>query len=201
MTVRKDLGRAGLVVLALVGAGCAGRTAPPEPGTAQGTPPDLRGRRVMVLPVQDVRGVVGDVDAELAFGLRDRGSSVTWILPPRLEEVLERAPGLDTRVRGLAVGTFSVAEVRRVGDPLYGELRRLAVLVDAEAALLPVTAEAVSLGGIGTAVRFSAAVVDIRTGTVLWFGVVEGGHHPPDDPRGLASAVDVLARTLLWFAR
>lgn len=155
----------------------------------------------MVLPVQDVRGVAGDADAELGFGLRDRGSTVTWILPDRLEEALARAPGLDTRVHGLAVGAFSAAEVRRVGDPLYGELRRLAALVDAEAALLPVSAAAVTVPGQGTAVRFAVAVVEVRTGRVLWFGVAEGGHHPTGDPRGLASAVDVLARTLLWFGR
>jgi hypothetical protein len=201
MTVRKGLVRGGLIALVLMGSGCAGQAAPPEPGTSQGAPPDLRGRRVMVLPVQDIRGVVGDADAELAFGLRGRGSSVDWILPDRLEGALARAPGLDTRVHGLAVGAFSAAEVRRVGDPLYGELRRLAALVDAEAALLPVWAEAVTVPGEGTAVRFAVAVVDVRTGRVLWFGVAEGGHHPVGDPRGLASAVDALARTLLWYGR
>jgi hypothetical protein len=153
----------------------------------------------MLLPVQDVRGIDGDADAELAFGLRDRGVGVTWILPRQLDEALRRSPGLDTRTRGLAVGMFSAAEVRRIGDPLYGELRRLATLVDAGVALIPLSAEGVP-GQDGTvAVRLSVAVAEVRTGRVLWFGVVEGDPHPIGDPRGLASGVDRLAQTLLWF--
>ena len=90
-----------------ISGGCGGKAQAPVPGTSQGSPPDLRGSRVMVLPVQRVVGVEGDANAELAFGLRGRGAGVTWILPPRLDEVLERSPGLDTRTRGLAVGGFS----------------------------------------------------------------------------------------------
>lgn len=189
-----------LAAALLACAACAGRTSPPEPGTSRGSPPDLRGASVMVLPVQAVHEVGGDADAELSFGLTDRRAGVTWIFPARLEEALSRAPALDTRVRGLSVGTFSQAEVRRVGDPLYGELRRLAELVDAEVALLPLSAVAVTVPDGGTSVRFTVATVHVRTGRVLWFGVVEGEPHPAGDPRGLASAVDTLARTLLWFA-
>jgi hypothetical protein len=153
----------------------------------------------MVLPVQATRGVEGDPDAELAFGLRDRGAGVTWILPRTLDQALERSPGLDTRTRGLAVGTFTAAEVRRIGDPLYGELRRLATVVDAGVALIPVYAMGVETEDGLRAVRFSAAVLHVQSGRVLWFGVVEGDPFPVGDPRGLASGVDELARTLLWY--
>jgi hypothetical protein len=104
-----------------------------------------------------------------------------------------------TRVRGLPVGTFEAAEVERVGDPLYGELRRLGTLVAADVALVPVRASA-EPADADVAVRLSVAVIHLVSGRVLWFGVVEGSGHPPDDPRGLASAVDRLARTLLWYA-
>ncbi len=179
---------------------CAHRAAPPGPGTSQGTPPDLRGSRVMVLPVQDNRGVRGDVDAELAFGLNARGKGVEWILPEKLQDAVDRSPGLGASLHGLPVGTFETAEVRRVGDPLYGDLRRLSALVDAEVALIPVSAtpQPDSVGDF--TVRLSTALVHVRTGRVLWFGVVEGEAGPPDDPRALASAVDRLARTLLWYA-
>jgi hypothetical protein len=153
----------------------------------------------MVLPVQEIRGVEGDPDAELAFGLRDRGAGVTWILPRALDEALQRSPGLDTRTRGLAVGTFMAAEVRRIGDPLYGELRRLGTVVDAGVAIVPVSAVGVGTEDGMKAVRFSVAVLHVRTGRVLWFGVVEGDAFPVGDPRGLASGVDQLARTLLWY--
>jgi hypothetical protein len=179
---------------------CAHRAAPPEPGTSQGTPPDLRGSRVMVLPLQDNRGVQGDVDAELAFGLNGRGTGVDWILPAKLQEAVDRAPGLNASLRGLPVGTFEAAEVRRVGDPLYGDLRRLSALVDGEVALIPVSAAPQPDSTGAFAVRLSTALVHVRSGRVLWFGVVEGDAGPPNDPRALASVVDRLARTLLWYA-
>ena len=189
--------RAGaLASLCLLGA-CMGRAAAPEPGTSQGTPPDLRGSRVMVLPVQDVRGVDGDPDAEIAFGLRDRGPEVTWIFPARLQAVLDRSPGM-SRIRGLPVGVFSTAEVRRIGDPLYGELRRLGAMVDGDVALIPLMAVAQPADSLGVRVRVSAAVIHVRTGQVLWFGMVEGEPRGTSDPAALASSVDALARTLLW---
>lgn len=181
-------------------AACAGSARPPQPGEQQGTPPDLRGRTVMVLPVQENLGVPGDLDAEMAFGLTGRGSGVTWILPPELQRVVDRSPGSNLRIRALPVGAFTMAEVRRVGDPLYGDLRRLSEFVDAEVALVPVRAWTASEEGTDPTVRLSVALIQVRTGRVLWFGVVEGGAHPLEDPRGLASAVDRMARTLLWYA-
>lgn len=195
----RNVRRAVALALLLAAAGCSRRAPVPEPGQARTTPPDLRGSRVMVLPFQDAAALAGDPDAELAFGLRSRGEGVTWILPPRLEEALERSPGLDTRLHGLPVGMFSAGEVRRVGDPLYGDLRRLGELVNAEVALLPVRAW-VHPGEDGPRVRLSAAILHVRTGRVLWFGVAEGRPGEAADPAALASAVESLARTLLWYA-
>lgn len=179
---------------------CGTRTAlPPEPGTVLGAAPDLRGLRVIVLPVQQVLGIAGDPDAELAFWLRDRGRGVAWIFPTDVEEVLGRSPGIQARTRGLPVGRFLVAEVQRVGDPLYGELRRMAALVDAEAVLLPIQASLEAELGSDPKVRFWTALIEVRTGRVQWFGVLEGGAFPPGDPRGLASAVETVAGRLLWY--
>ena len=164
-----------------------------------GTPPDLRGTRVMVLPVQQLLGVSGDPDAELAFGLRAGTREVTWVLWYEVEEVLARSPGINARTRGLPVGQFLQAEVQRIGDPLFGELRRMAALVDADAVLLPVQAALAADVGEDPRIRWSVALIEVRTGRVPWFGIVEGGAFPAGDPRGLASSVDRLARTLLWY--
>jgi hypothetical protein len=88
----------------------------------------------------------------------------------------------------------------RIGDPLYGDLRRLSEFVDAEVALIPVRAWTATEGAEDPRVRLSMSLVDVRTGRVLWFGVTEGSPHPLDDPRALASVVDRMARTLLWYA-
>jgi hypothetical protein len=155
---------------------------------------------VLVLPVQQNLGVRGDPDAEVAFGLRDRAPGVEWILPPEVERMLARSPGLPSSLRGLPVGQFLVAEVQRVGDPLYGDLRRLSALVDADAVLLPVQTSLETGVGPSPTVRFWTALIESRTGRMLWFSVLDGQPFPPEDPRGLASAVDELARTMLWYA-
>ena len=191
----------GIVVTAA--AACGGKTAPPpSPGQSRGVAPDLRGRRVLLLPVQIVAGVAGDPDAELAFVLQDVGREVDWILEAEVAEALVRSPGMDARTRGLPVGRFVQAEVERIGDPLYGQLRRMAALVDADAVLIPVAAtfepnETVT--DSGPRVRFTTALIEPRTGRVVWFGIEEGEEVPRGDPRGLASAVERLAQALLWY--
>mgnify|MGYP001413963591 CR=1 FL=1 len=186
-----------MAVSALVA--CGGRSPLPEPGSKRGVAPDLRGVRVLLLPVQQNLGVAGDPDAEFAYGLRERGQGVLWISAADVEERMARSPGTPARTRGLPVGVFLQAEVDRVGDPLYGELRRTAALVSAEVVVLPVQASLAGTPGEDPRVRLWTALIDVRTGRVAWFSVLEGGAFPAGDPRGLASAVDEVARTLLWY--
>jgi len=158
----------------------------------------------MVLPFQLRSGVAGDPDAELAFTLKIRGGEVKWIFEAEIAEVLDRSPGIQARTRGLPVGLFLQAEVERVGDPLFGLLRRMAALVDAEVVLLPVMAsfQVNELVVEGTPrVRLTVALIVPRTGRVVWFGIEEGGDFSQQDPRGLASAAEELVRTLLWYVR
>ena len=187
------------ILVAWVLSACGGSRPPPAAGTSVGSPPDLRGTRVLVLPVQQILGVSGDPDAELAFGLRDRTRAVTWVLAEELDAVLGRSPGINARPRGLPVAQFLQAEVRRIGDPLYGELRRMSALVDADAVLLPVQAALTTDVGEDPRVNWSVALIEVTTGRVHWFGIVEGGAFPAGDPRALASSVERLARTLLWY--
>lgn len=202
MVIQTALRRMTLLgLLAVVAAACGPKVREaPGPGTTSGMAPDLRGQRVMVLPVQQNVGVRGDPDAELAFGLAERNVGVDWVLPDALEERLSRAPGVPTNLRGLPVSPFLQAEVERVGDPLYGDLRRLAALVGAEAVLLPVQASLETGTDAEPTVRFWTALIEIRSGRVLWFSVLEGERAPAGDPRGLASAVEVVTRTMLWYS-
>jgi len=195
------MSRVRIAVLALAIAACGPRsTPPPEPGTTRGVPPDLRGVRVMLLPVQQNLAVPGDPDAELAYGLRERGQGVLWVSAAEVDQMLARNPAMQARTRGLPVGVFLQAEVERIGDPLYGELRRAASLVDAAVVFLPIQASLEAAPGEDPRVRFTSTLIDARSGRVLWFGILEGGAFPARDPRGLASAVDEVARTLIWYA-
>jgi hypothetical protein len=174
---------------------CASHSAPPGPGDTRGGVPDLRGKSVLVYPVQLLSGVpTGTLaDAELAHAFRTRGPSVGWIFPPEAEEALTRSPGLQARIRNLPVAFFLQAEVQRVGDPLFGDVNRLATLMGADVALLPVELAY----GEGGRYSLSAALLRVGTGHVLWFGVLEGAEGEPDDPAALASVAETMARAIL----
>ena len=192
---------AGALLAVLLVAGCGGgSTEAPAPGANTTVPPDLRGRVVMVLPVQAEAGVLGDVDAELRFALEARGEGIDWVFRDRLDSALERAPALQTRTTGLPVSMFMSREVQRVGDPLYGEIRRLASLVDAEVALIPVQVLPGAADEAGHwPLQVAVALLLVRSGHVLWFGVEEGSPGEPGSPGVLASAMESLARRLLWY--
>lgn len=190
-------GLAALLVTALA-AGCApGSRSAPTAGSSSGAVPSLPGVRVLVFPFQAVEGLTGQADAELAYALDARDDGVAWILPDESREALRMSPSLQVSLTGLPVAMFLGAEVHRVGDPLFGILRRLGALMDAPVALIPIVAryrpEAADRPG---AAEVAAALLNVRDGRVLWFGVVEGGAGPAADPRVLATAVDALVRTL-----
>lgn len=186
-----------LLTLALI-AGCARAAAPPSPADPTGPIPDLRGQRVMLFPVQSLRGVGPALDAELAFALEGRGGGVDWVAPEEMSGASRTSPGMDVRLSGLPVGMFLQGEVRRVGDPLLGYLLRMGALVDAELAFLPVEARyRPAAGDVLSGVEIAAALVAVRSGQVLWFGVVEGAPGDADDPRSLASAAEALSRRVL----
>lgn len=190
-----------LMLMVALGACGSSTVEAPSPGNTRTLPPDLRGLTVMVLPVQSEAGVTGDVDAELAFAIRAVEGDVTWVFPPRLEAALERSPGLDARTTGLPVARFLRTEVERVGDPLYGYLRRLAAVVNADVALIPVQVAPGPPDENGlTALEASVAMISVRSGRVLWFGVVDGDVGELGSPEVLASAMERLARRLLWYA-
>lgn len=199
------VGAGSVAVLALTAlAGCGGQQVetPPRPGEFQGAVPALEGHRVMVLPVQFAPGVPGPADAELHFALEDRGPRIGWVFPDEMREVLARSPALEVHMDALPVGVFRQAEVQRIGDPLYGELRRLAAVANADLALLPLEVRP-ALDSLGAVVpdgglQVTATLIDIHTGRVYWFGVVAGEAGPISDPRTLASAMDALAATMAW---
>lgn len=184
-----------LLVAAMALGGCASSRRPLQPGEGRGNLPDLRGQQVLVLPVQLQEGVPQGVEAdfELAHALRSLGTQTQWDFPPDLERALRRNPGVNAPMRDLPVGFFLVAEVDRIGDPLYGDIRRLAALTGADVALLPIE---LRYGAEG-AYRLTAALISVRTGRVGWFGVVEGAPGGSEDPAALATVADALARAVL----
>jgi hypothetical protein len=176
--------------------------------------PDLAGRTVMVLPVQATvptmtlpatadpavppMGLSSDLllalEGELAFWLEERATRTRWIAPAAVERAVRGAPMLDVRVRELTVRDFQRARLQSIGDPLYGELRRIGTLVDARVALLPFGAAWVTeQTGLGR-VHVSAALIDTVGGDVLWQGVVAGAPGGRGDAGTIATAAQALAQ-------
>ena len=56
------------------------------------------------------------------------------------------------------------------------------------------------MGGTSV-VEIAATIVNVRTGQVIWFGVVGGRPGLVADFGLVASAVEELAETLLWYVR
>jgi len=156
----------------------------------------------MVLPVQRTTGVGDGVDSEIEFVFAGRGDEVDWVFAPELQRSLDRSPGVRASIRGLPVSMFVEAEVNRVGDPLYGQLRRLGALANCDLVLLPVRMRYAAVDAQGDmGIELSAALIRVRTGRVFWYGVVGGRPGPVDDFATVATAVEALAAQVLWFTR
>ena len=192
----------GTLLAAVMAFGCGGTASAPSAGDFEGFIPDLRGRRVMVFPVQLQTGVLGDAGPGDHFRASDQEPGSRLDFPDELEAVVTRSPSVDTAVRGLPVGVFLSAEVDRIGDPLFGQLLRLGALTNSDIALIPVAIGSGAQGVGGTSVvEIAATIVNVRTGQVIWFGVVGGRPGLIGDFALVASAVEELAETLLWYAR
>lgn len=186
-------------LLAMLGTlACASAQRAPVAGDQRGAMPSLRSVRVMVMPVQRMRGVQGDLDTELAFHLKERGGAGAWIFPPEQRRVSARAPGIEVGIDALPVNHFLVTEVNRVGDPLFGLLTRLGALVDAQVVLIPIEVrKRVATSEREGAVEVVATLIRIRSGRVIWFGVVEGAPSSTGDFGAAASALEALAETIV----
>jgi hypothetical protein len=193
---------AGALLLGLLFAlsACGARgNAPPEAGYERGGVPSLQGQRVLVLPPQNALAGHGALEEELSFQLTDRGQGIDWVLPGALRDRMERSPELDFSIERLPVQGFLAGRLERIGDPLYGQLYRLGAVENADLALLPVEVRQreAATGGTERHVEIVASLVEVRSGRVLWFGVVEGAAGAPGELATTASAVDALARRLV----
>lgn len=192
---------------------CARAVAPPAADAPQRAFPDIGGQTVMVLPVQRVIPTIArpaaadtavapvalssdalmELEAELAYWLPEQAPRVKWVLPEAVEYAVSRAPTLEVRVRDLPVRDFQVASIRTIGDPLYGDLRRVSMVNNARLAILPVGAVWIAERGGLWRVHLAAALIDTFGGNVLWQGVVAGDAVEQGARAGIASTARQLA--------
>ncbi|HSJ31145.1 MAG TPA: hypothetical protein VK933_06895 [Longimicrobiales bacterium] len=206
--------KAAAIVVVFMLAGCASSPAPPAADTAQQPFPDIGGQRVMMLPVQQVVPAISPpatadttrpmlalsseslraVEAELAYWLPEQAPRVRWVLPDAIERAVQGSAALDgITVRDLPVRDFQRSRLQSIGDPLYGDLRRVAVVTDARLALLPIGAVWIPETTGAGRVHLAAALIDTMGGRVLWYGVAASSPGERDDPAVAASAARALA--------
>lgn len=203
-----------LLLVAVAVCACSARPAPPSADAQQRPFPDIGGRTVMLLPVQRVTPIVGIpesadtarqaaplstdalamLDAELAFWLPTSAARTRWVLPDAVERAALGAPTLDVRPHELPVYDFLRARLESIGDPLYGDLRKLGILMDARIALLPIGAVWIPEQGGAGRVHMAVALIDTFGGSVVWYGVVAGTAGAPGDAATVASAAQALAQ-------
>ncbi|HEX8695462.1 MAG TPA: hypothetical protein VF746_23820 [Longimicrobium sp.] len=162
---------------------------------------DLGGQKVLILPVQSVRGLPVTRDqatAEIVFALGEWDARTPWVTPEQLRAALRRAPGYAPDPGTLPRDAFVHHQERYVVEPLIGQLRRYTALMDTrlvlvlrEAAWLPVP------DGSGGVVRLSAAMIDSRNGNIVWLGEADGPARPQADAAGVATAAAALAARMV----
>ena len=177
-----------LVLFGLAGCGGGAPAASgADPVGTYGVLPDLSGTSVMVFPVQNVVGGTSDAATrELEFALQEAGLQERWVLPTRLSEVVGRSPQVQVNLKDMPMGAFFQREVKRVGDPLFGQFRRLKGLTNASLAFVPLSMGYLDGEEGSGAWEVVATVLDSGSGRVVWFGTLSAPPSAQDDPGALA---------------
>lgn len=188
--------------LLLLAAACGGRAlapAGPAPPTAV-APMDLGGQKVLILPLQTSSGLHVNREAatlELVAALRERDTRTQWIDPARLRRSLAQSPTFAPDPAALPNDAYRVHGERRIQGPLADAVRRYMALTEARLVVIPRGASVRPLEDGRVVVRLDAAVVDARTGQVVWFGEAEGAAGAPEAAGLVPSAAAALAARMV----
>lgn len=164
------------------------------------------------------REALAAVNSEMDFAISEEPLARRWTPPAEVVEQVGRNPLLDVDPRHLAYrGLLAERDEPRLYEPLHGQVRKLSALLDARLVAVPLrlwyapadTAAAgeaggdaggrdrpaEASGGAGRAV-LRVAVVDARSGRVLWKGTIVGDPAPGGSSAALATLARNFVRTL-----
>lgn len=186
----------------LSAASCGGKKPPPgtvAPATAV-APMDLGGQRVLILPVQAATGLAFNreiITDEIVAAIRARDTRTQWIDPARLRRSLAASPTFAPDPAALPNDRYEVHGQRRIQGGLADAVRRYMALTEARLVVIPRSATLITPDSGGAFLRLNAAVVDARTGFVVWWGEADGRPATPDDRALVATAAAALAARML----
>lgn len=191
-------------LLAGAAASACGGKAKPAPGQVAPAvavaPMDLGGQRVLILPVQASAGLQftrEDVTAEIVSALRGRDTRTQWIDPARLRRSLASSPNFAPDPAALPNDRYEMYGQRRIDGGLADAVRRYMALTEARLVVIPRSAVLVSPDSAPAFVRVSAALVDARTGMLVWWGEADGRPAAGDDRALIASAAQAIAARMV----
>lgn len=201
--VRRALALACTALPVLLSAAACGGKKPPPGQVAPAVsiaPMDLGGQRVLILPVQSASGVPFNrevITEEIIAAIRARDTRTQWIDPARLRRSLASSPNFAPDPAALPNDRYEAWGQRRIQGGLADAVRRYMALTEARLVVIPRTAAMVTPDSGGAFLRLNAAVVDARTGFVVWWGEADGVPAAPDDRTLITSAAVALAARLL----
>ncbi len=190
------------LALVLSAASCGGKKPPPggiAPATAV-APMDLGGQRVLILPVQSASGLPFNreiITDEIVAAIRARDTRTQWIDPARLRRTLAGSPTFAPDPAALPNDRYEAWGERRIQGGLADAVRRYMALTEARLVVIPRSATLITPDSGAAFVRLNAAVVDARTGFVVWWGEADGLPAHPTDRALISSAAVALAARLL----
>ncbi len=188
--------------LAVLAAACGGKKTPPgqvAPAVSI-APMDLGGQRVLILPVQSASGLPFNreiITDEIVAALRARDTRTQWIDPARLRRSLAQSPTFAPDPAALPNDRYEAYGARRIQGGLHDAVRRYMALTEARLVVIPRSATLVTPDSGGAFVRLNAAVVDARTGMLVWWGEADGQPAAPGDRALITTAATALAARLL----
>jgi hypothetical protein len=200
---RRALALACAALPALLSAAACGGKKPPPGQVAPAVsvaPLDLGGQRVLILPVQAASGVPFNrevITEEIVAAMRARDTRTQWIDPARLRRSLASSPTFAPDPAALPNDRYEMYGERRIQGGLADAVRRYMALTEARLVVIPRTATMIAPDSGGAFVRLNAAVVDARTGFVVWWGEADGVPAAPDDRALIRSAAAALAVRLV----
>lgn len=190
-----------LPVLASACGGGKAKAAPGQPAPAVAVAPmDLGGQRVLILPFQTSSGLQfnrEDVTTELVSALRERDTRTQWIDPARLRRSLAASPTFAPDPAALPNDRYEMHGERRIQGGLADAVRRYMALTEARLVVIPRSALLVQPDSAPAFVRMNVAVVDARTGYVVWYGEADGQPAAPDDRALIVTAAEAMAARLV----
>ncbi len=205
-----------MMLLAVLAAGACGghgsRTAPEDPIQAVAPSPvpvgSLAGTNVLLLTAGGI--VFGDsvaaldtqqtalldaANAALDTALRRDAREVTWLGIAEQRRMIRRNPTFDINPDRLPTAFLLSTRAAQVPDPLWADIRTLAALGNARFALVPAAVRITGAPDAYAAVLVMA-IVDARTGVVLWRGRTDGPR-AASPAAALARAASALVPSLL----